>query len=94
MFFNLLKRRGALEIVDGKIHLNGTRVPTLRGILRDILDLESLIRQAPLAQVKAALLDFVHDALEVPGPVQHYAHRHYDHMRVALTRLKVAVAMA
>ncbi len=94
MFFNLLKRRGALEIVDGKIHLNGTLVPTLRGILRDILDLESLIRQAPLAQVKAALLDFVHDALEVPGPVQHYAHRHYDHMRVALTRLKVAVAMA
>lgn len=94
MLFNLLRRRGALEVIDGKIHLTASLVPTLRAILREILALESLIRESPVERVKEALMDFVHEALEVSGPIRHYAHRHYDHMRVTLTRLKVPLAMA
>ncbi|HEX7688956.1 MAG TPA: DUF6421 family protein [Burkholderiaceae bacterium] len=93
MFFNLLKKHRALEVVDGRIRLLGNFVPALRAILAGIRVVEARIHDAPLEQVKAEMLEFVSQSLETSGSIAHYRHAHYDDMRERLLRLDVEVAM-
>ncbi len=94
MFFNLLRRHGAIEVVGGAIDVQDNFVPALRAILAHIQAIEARIHRLPLEQVRSDMLDFVLAALETSGPTLHYQHAHYDTMREALLALGVAVAMS
>ncbi|WEE75374.1 hypothetical protein LZ683_14355 [Comamonas testosteroni] len=93
MFFNLLSKYRALELVNGRIRLLGNFICALRAILAEIRVVEARIHDAPLEQVREEMLDFVFRSLKAADTVNHYRHAHYDDMRARLRLLDVEVEM-
>lgn len=94
MLFNLLRKHGALTVINGQIGLRDNLVPALRAILAEISGIEARVHHLPLAQLRLDMLGYVAAALDTPCVDARYRHAHYDHMRAELRRLDVTVAMA